>query len=308
MMIREEECISSEVTAQMERKRILISALLCLCLCSLLFAAAPAAAEGMVVQDTSGIRDDITDAKYDSNGGLIVESGQYGIDIQDQPTAAPLEGAAWQAALDGVAALNGAETPTVWIDPVTGAETAVEVVYMGVGRSKVILNGQKQLVNTVDLKWETEAPEDKVLAMVDTPRDGYAWLRKHPNNSKKNLKIQQVRTNTVVRVIRAGAQWTLVDHDGMRAYIQTSALEFFCNDHTDFDPGVVSVKGRTQGRDKIHARSLDNGCRDLGEYKIGTPITVFDIIDDWAEVDIEGWHCRIMSKYVTLEKELASAD
>lgn len=292
----------------MENGKTLVSLLLCLCLCAPVFVVAPAASEGLVVQDTSGIRDDITDAKYDSDGGLIVESGQYGIDIQTEPTAVPLEGAAWQAALDSVAAVNGSETPTVWIDPVTGTETAVEVIYMGVGRSMVMLNGQQRLVNTVELKWETEAPEDQVLAMVDAPRDGYAWLRKYPNNNKKNLKIRQVRTNAVVRVIRVGDSWALVDHDGMRGYIMNSALEFFCNDHTEFDAGYVSSNGKTKGNKTIHVRSegSSNG-RALGEYKLGTDLTVFDIIDDWAEVDIGGWHGWIQTRYVTLAKELASA-
>ena len=67
--------------------------------------------------------------------------------------------------------------------------------------------------------------------------------------------------------------------------------------------GVVSVKGRTKGNDSVHARSRDRGRRDLGEYKLGTPITVFDIIDEWAEVDICGWHGMILSKYVTIINE-----
>ena len=35
----------------------------------------------------------------------------------------------------------------------------------------------------------------------------------------------------------------------------------------------------------------------------GAPITVFDIIDEWAEVDICGWHGMILSKYVTVVEE-----
>ena len=35
---------------------------------------------------------------------------------------------------------------------------------------------------------------------------------------------------------------------------------------------------------------------------------VFDIVDEWAEVDICGWHCLMLSKFLTVEKESASAD
>ena len=71
---------------------------------------------------------------------------------------------------------------------------------------------------------------------------------------------------------------------------------------------VVSVKGRTKGNESVHARSRDKGCRDLGEFRIGTPVTVFDIIEEWAEVDIGGSHCRMLAKYITVIKETASAE
>ena len=259
--------------------------------------------DGSITVGTS----DTDSAQQNPDGSIELESGTGGVDIPDTPRA-PLEGEEWQAVLDSVAARNGTETPTVWTDPATGQTQAVEVVYMGIGQSMIRLDGREKLVNTVDLSWKTEAPEDKVLAVVDTPKGGYAWLRREPNNKITNPKIQQVRTDSVVRVIAAGKNWTLVDYNGTRAYVQSSSLEFFRNDHTDFDTGLLSVNGKTQGKDSVHIRSRDKGCRDLGEYRLGTPITVFDIVDKWAEIDICGWHCRVLAKHVTLTKETASAD
>ena len=256
----------------------------------------------------TGDDDPLPDAKRNEDGSIEIESGQGGVDIQDSPTRAPLEGDEWQALLGSVAVRNGSETPTVWVEPVNGKIYAVSVIYMGIGRSRISLNGKEMLVNTVDLKWETTAPEDRVLATVKAPRVGYAWLRKQPSTRITNPKIQQVRTDAVMRVLAAGDNWTFVDYDGTRAYVQTESLEFFANDHTDFEAGYVSSKGKITGRDTVHARSRDKGCRDLGEYKLGTPITVFDIVDEWAEVDICGWHGRILSKFVTLESELRTAD
>ena len=257
---------------------------------------------GMII-----ITPDEDPVQQNPDGSITVESGQ----IQgpsDDTTRAPIEGDEWNALLAGVAARNGGETPTAWTDPATGVSTIVEVVYMGVGRSMVVMNGQKTLVNTVDLKWQTEAPEEKVLAMVDAPRNGYTWLRRDPNTRITNPKIAQIRTNTVLRVISAGKNWTKVDYDGLRGYVRSSSLEFFYNDHTDFVTGYLSVKGKTEGRDTVKIRSMDMSGKILKECKVGTPVTVFDVIEGWVEIDGEGFHGMIQSKYVTMENGIASTD
>ena len=244
--------------------------------------------------------------QYTEDGGMEVESGQVYYN-EPEATREPLTDEEWKAMLDSVAARNGAETATVWIDPKTGTAASAQVVYMGIGRSCVTVNGQKQLVNTVDLKWETEAPEDKVLAVINAPREGYAWLRKAPNNKITNPKVQQCRTDSVVRVISTGKNYTLVDYNGMRGYVLTSSLEFFANDHTDFMSGCLSYNGKTTGKAIATAKSRDKSKKRLKDCKVGTPVTVFDIIEDWAYVDLEGFFCRVEAKYITLNHEATAA-
>ena len=258
---------------------------------------------GAMIIDT-GEKDDTAGAKKNEDGSIEVESGQFGVDIQSSPTRAPLEGAEWQAALDGVAARNGKDTPAVWTDPATGSETTVQVVYMGIGRSMIKVDGQKKLVNTVDLKWETEAPEDKVLAVV---RSRYVWLHKSPSNDKKVLKYKQVYRDSVVRVLATGKNWTFVDHEGDRAYVVTNGLEFFANDHTDYEGGYLSLNGKTKAKGIVQVRDLKTKSI-LSSFKPGTPVTVFDILDDYAEIDVEGLHCVVKLSCLTLERTLAAAE
>ena len=173
------------------------------------------------------ITSDKDPVQQNEDGSITVKSGEMVVDLPPETTRPPITGDAWEAELASVAQRNGAETPTVYFDPEPGNVIDVEVVYMGIGRSMIRLNGQNVLVNTVDLKWKTEAPDDQVLAVVNAPRNGYAWMRKEPSNSIKNTKIMQVRTDSVVRVISPGKNWTLVDYNGTRAYVQSSSLEFF---------------------------------------------------------------------------------
>jgi hypothetical protein len=263
--------------------------------------------DGAMIIDT-GETDELSGFEKNEDGSITIESGQGGIDIEVEPTRAPLTAEEWQELLARADARNGAYTPTFYRDPATGTVTEVQVVYMGIGRSMITLNGQDVLVNTADLHWNTEAPEDKVLAVIDAPKNGYAWIRMKPNTKITTAKIEQCRMDRVVRVLSTSKNWTFIDHDGRRGYVKTSSLEFFANDHTDFQAGVLSVKGKTSGKDTCNIRSRDDKHRVLADYPLGTPVTIFDIIDDFAQIDICGWHCTVNTKFVTLEKEIASAE
>ena len=260
-------------------------------------------ADGSITVDT-GEADPMAGQQKNADGSITIESGEGGVDIEIEPTRAPLTADEYAARLEHAAEINGRETLTVYTDPATGNRYAVEVRYMGIGRSSVTIDGHPMMVNTVDLQWATEAPDDRVLAVIDTPKNGFAAM--YAGKSKKTTLIMQCRLDKVVRVISTGKTWTLVDYDGTRGYVQTASLEFFANDHVDFQAGLVSVKGRVKGRDTVNVRSRDDTHRYLdpgNPFTVGTPITVFDIIDEWAEVDICGWHCLINSDYLTLDQE-----
>ena len=252
----------------------------------------------------TGEQDPTAGAVQKQDGSIEIQSGQFGVDIEDSPTRAPLEGEEWQAALDSVVARNGKDTPTVWVNPATGEAVSVEVVYVGIGRSMIKVNGQKQLVNTADLKWETEAPDDKVLAVV---RSRYVWLHKSPSNDKKVLKFKQVYRDSVVRVLATGKNWTFVDHEGDRAYVVTNGLEFYANDHTDFEGGYLSLNGKIKGKGRVQVRDFGTGSIVDG-FQPGTPVTVFDYLDDYAEIDVAGYHCVVKIDCLTLERALAAAE
>ena len=129
-----------------------------------------------------------------------------------------------------------------------------------------------------------------------------------PGTAITNLKFDKIFRDTVVRVISYGKNWTLVDYNGMRGYVSSGALEFFCNDHTEFDPAYVSVKGKIKGKEPVQLRARVNYGILETQANMGTQITVFDVIEGFAEIDVEGKHCMINEKYVTFEKDLAAAE
>ena len=250
----------------------------------------------------SGETDPVAGVKKNQDGSVEIESGTGGVDIQVKPTAAPMTDEEWQAALAAAAARNGKDTPAVWKDPATGDSFTVKVVYMGIGRSMVEVNGEKKLVNTADMTWKTEAPENKVLAVVTSRQ---VFLHKSPD--RKSLNIKQIYRDSVVRVLATGKNWTFVDHAGDCGYVLTGALDFYTNDHTEFEGGWLSLNGKITGKGRIQVRDIDTN-KILEGYKPGTPVTVFDILVDYgyAEIDVEGLHCYVKLDCLTLERSQAA--
>lgn len=215
--------------------------------------------------------------------------------------------AAWAKGIAKAAIKNGVYTRTVYKDD-EGNETEVTVSYMGLARSMVEMNGKQQLVETCRLEWETKAPEEKVLAVVNTTgKQGYAKL--HAKMSKKSLVMCHVTTNRVLRVISTGKNWTLVDIDeGPRGYIATQYLTFYPNVPMQYQSALLSVNGKTKGKNPIWIRAEDNSKgRRLVQYDPGMPLTVYAQNSKWTEVDVGGYHGYILSKYVTMETPEQSA-
>ena len=217
---------------------------------------------------------------------------------------------AYYSGLTAAYIANGAYTKTFYTDD-TGNETEVEVSYMGLARSMIVKDGEKQLVETWRLKWETKAPEDKVIAVV-TPPKGTGTVRLHAKKSDKSLILYRVQTNRVVRVVSVGKNWALVDIDNSecpRGYIRTNYLDFYPNLPMAYRSAKVSVNGHVKGKDTVHIRASDNAnAGQIEEFKLGTQMSVYAQNDRWSEVDIGGYHAFILSKHVTFDEESAEAE
>ena len=214
---------------------------------------------------------------------------------------------AYFSGLTAAYAANGGYTKTFYTDD-EGNRTEVEVRYMGLARSMIVKDGEAQLAETWRLDWESKAPEDRVLAVVNPPK-GTGTVRLYAKSSTKSLLLFHVQTNRVVRVISAGSRWALVDIDNdecPRGYIRTQYLDFYPNIPMAYRSAKVSVNGYTKGKDTVYIRSSDNASAGhIEEYKLGTQMSVYAQNSKWSEVDIGGYHAFILSKYVTFDEEPA---
>lgn len=222
---------------------------------------------------------------------------------EDDPGTTGLTDAEWYARMAKAAAANGAYTATVWTDG-DGNTADVTVKDLGLARTVIAIGKETRVVPTSELSWETEVDSSRVLAVINAQKQGYASLR--TKSSSKATIMDHCITNSVVRVIRYGKNWCLVDYRGTRGYVQTAVLNFRTNDATGYKTGVLSYKGRTYSKNgtttiNLRAKAV-NGSRILESVVVGEPVTVCGTDGKWSEVDCKGYHCYVLSEYITFDE------
>ena len=235
------------------------------------------------------------------DGSIVVESGQIQtIEAKKEELSGD---EVWAQGMNQAAVRNGTYTPTFYLDGM-GGMTEVPVVYMGVYRSMIQLNGESVLVDTSRLIWDTEAPQEKTLAVVTAK----TYARLFANSSKKRLVMDKVYNGTVLRVLKTDKNWTFVDYNGERGYIQTSVLKFYTNEQREYRSGFVATKsGHTYGNSTVHVRNDPKGSQQE-EYPVGTQITVFEDDGTWCRIEVQGHMCYIQKQFMIYEEDLAAAE
>lgn len=252
--------------------------------------------------DADGAAHPIEDADTgdeEGEGGATYHSGEGGSEDPSQQEESPgLTQEEWEARMQAALARNGGTTPTYFMGPEKDP-VPVSVIYMGLARSRIQMRGREMMVNTCDLLWPSEVQENKALAVIDANRVGYAKLR--AKTSQKAFIMDHCLTNRVVRVLSYGKTWCKVDYNGMPGYVLTGALTFHPKAMRTYTTGKISINGRITGKSTINVRANPkNNSRILGDYVLGTDLTIFDYGEKWCEVDVEGWHCYILTEYVSL--------
>ena len=247
-----------------------------------------------------------------ADGSMTIESGSIQIEEPEVTQGAGhLTEEEYWARMNKYTAANGAADGTVYIDG-SGNVYPAEVRYLGLGRSTIRVGGQELIVPTSSLKWETEAPEDKLLAVSTPAKQTYLTLR--AKKSQKAFVMGHCDKCEVLQVISVGKTWTMVEamvedvRGRARGYVLTSGLTFYDNAPREYTPGIITVKGKIIRNDTVHVRSAaTNKARQIAEFPLGTPVTVFSQDDTWSEIDVCGLHCYIMNQFVTLQEPMVIA-
>lgn len=136
-----------------------------------------------------------------------------------------------------------------------------------------------------------ETPEDMLVAFVYAPSSGKATIREAANNDSQALA--QCGAGTVVTVLEVGATHTLVDADGQSGYLRNDCL------HYTAIPPEQRLQGTLIGNQNINVRSDADkeSCR-IAQWPAGTQVTVYGVEGNWCEVEYDGMHGWVATKYI----------
>ena len=136
-----------------------------------------------------------------------------------------------------------------------------------------------------------EAPEDLLVAFVYAPNSGKASLREAADNDSKVLS--QCLSGTVVVVLEIGKTHSLVEVGGQTGYLRNDCLGYSAVKEEQVQAGLLVGSGNINvraGADKDSAR--------IAQWPAGTQVTVYGVDGHWCEVEYDGQHGWVASKYV----------
>lgn len=117
---------------------------------------------------------------------------------------------------------------------ISGEAVAVDVVQLGVVTSIIVLDDQRQEVDTALLTFGEEIPAEQKLGYVHAPRTGQAGLRETP--AKDGKVITQLKAGQLAAVLTIEENYAHVNVQGVEGWLRLDCLKYLAVT----DEGIIS--------------------------------------------------------------------
>ncbi len=173
----------------------------------------------------------------------------------------------------------------------------VTMVELGLARSRVLYNDQEITVATDSLFWETNAAENERLGIIYAPKSGKVSLRKTAKTG--SMILEKVVIGTIVRVFDIQSKTTGVYVGDKAGYVLNSALKLL-EPVSTYTTGHLTYKGSLTNTHRINFYSqAKESSKKIKGVRAGAAVTILSEKGTWVELDLDGYHGYILSKFVT---------
>ncbi len=240
------------------------------------------------------VEDDTVDPDMDDlaeDDGMTANEGTALDDFQPEPEQASVQ------KITRIPSDHAVPDSNIYMENAEGLQIQVAVQNAGLGLTMVSVKGQTMLVPTSMLVWNTTSDASNVMAVVHAPKTGKAALRKTAKASSSVLK--NLPSGKVVFVFDHQKSVSGVYCDGRVGYMKNSSLLFFPADRS-YQTAMLTYEGATSSKHRIYLYNLaKESSRRIATLSAGEYVIAFSQEGDFTEVDVNGLHGYVYTKFIT---------
>ena len=155
---------------------------------------------------------------------------------------------------------------------ISSEAVAVDVVQLGVVTSIILLENQRQEVDTALLTFGEEIPAEQKLGYVHAPRTGQAGLRETP--AKDGKVITQLKAGQLAAVLAIEENFAHVNVQGVEGWLRLDCLKYLAAT----DEGIIS---------SADLSALGMGKKPAGQKDAASETGTDDADTETAEADVD---------------------
>lgn len=187
----------------------------------------------------------------------------------------------------------------LYTDPETKETVKAQWKRLGTAYSQIVVKGESKVVPTAALTFGDKVPENQKLAVIYTPRNGRASMRKKA--SVKSAMFYTCYPGVIVAVLKPGKSYTQINYQGVVGYVKTSSLQFHAPEDVEkISLGKLSYRGKTTGKTTVNLRNdASKKSVTVAAFPTGTEVTVLSHPKGWYEIEVRGYRGFVQEEYLT---------
>ena len=177
-----------------------------------------------------------------------------------------------------------------------GEKSALTLKYPGTAYFVVEAGEETEQIPATEVFWETDAPDDKRLAVVN--KKSGATLK---NSAGK--KTARLPACSILPVISLGSKNAKVIYNGKTGFVSLSDVDLTGFVSEIIGSGTITLNGNASGRAEIKIRYAGSSSgKVVDNWKTGTKVTVLDEKNGFCQIEAKGLRVWVQDKYLTLDE------
>ena len=179
-------------------------------------------------------------------------------------------------------------------------KVSVTVEELGTIHTQIKVKDELITVLTHELDFADIDETQLQLGYIIAPKTGRAAMR--DKAAKGETIIRYCDAGDMAIILEIGEDYTHILYKGTEGYVLSDTVQPIEIPEENGEYAQLSKEGRTDTGAIINIRNLPdrNSCK-IVEWRTGTELTVWDLVDGWYEIEAHGMRGFVMEEFVTID-------